>query len=252
VRTVFPFLTPEQFRRAAELLKEGRVASMAQLASIHARTATALAEKVVRARLKPYYDYLTARTTPDDFYAGFKLIRREPEPELEEDAGGPGTETPDLEGSEIPDQPMETAAAAGEDSDTEMLYWFIFPLRPPGGAGVPQIAAWETTSRSGRATYFFRLFSPEEARASGEPAQAAAALDRAVRTLNRGLVLLNFRRSPIYLPDNALEMQPLYRRYAIACRKLPAVRFLRSAFLGRALHTSPQSWQQQVEHLLGC
>jgi len=68
--------------------------------------------------------------------------------------------------------------------------------------------------------------------------------------LNRGLVLLNFRRSPIYLPDDALEMQPRYRRYAIACRKLPAVRFLRSSFLGRALHTSPQSWQKQVEHLL--
>lgn len=250
VRTVFPFLSPEQFRRAAELLKEGRVAPIAQLASIHAKTGPALAEKVVRARSKPYYDYLTNRTTPDGFYAGFMLIRKEAEPESEEDADGPSTAAPDLEGSEIPAQTMEAATAAGEDSDTEMLHWFIFPLRPQNGAGVSQIAAWETTSRIGRATYFFRLFNPEEACTLGEPARAAAALDHAVRLLNRGLVLLNFRRSPIYLPDDALEMQPRYRRYAIACRRLPAVRFLRSSFLGRALHTSPQSWQQQVEHLL--
>ena len=250
VRTIFPFLSPEQFRRAAELLKEGRVAPIAQLASIHTKTVQALAEKVVRAMSKPYYDYLTARTTPDGFYTGFKLIRNEAEPESGDDAGGPNTAAPELDGSEIPAQTMEAATAAGEDSDTEMLHWFIFPLRPENGTGVPQIAAWETTSRIGRATYFFRLFTPEKACSLGEPARAAAALDEAVRLLNRGLVLLNFRRSPIYLPDDALDMQPRYRRYAIACRKLPAVRFLRSSFLGRALHTSPQSWQQQVEHLL--
>jgi hypothetical protein len=246
VRTVFPFLSPEQFRRAAGLLKEGRVAPIAQLASIHAKTVPALAEMVVRASAKPYYDYLAARTAPNGFYAGFKLIRKEA-PESEEDAGDTA---PDLEVSGIPAQTMEAMAAAGEQSDTEMLHWFIFPLRPQNGAGVPQIAAWETTSRTGRATYFFRLFSPDEACALAEPARAAAALDNAVRVLNRGLVLLNFRRSPIYLPDDALEMQPRYRRYAIACRKLPAVRFLRSSFLGRALHTSPQSWQHEVEHLL--
>jgi hypothetical protein len=45
-------------------------------------------------------------------------------------------------------------------------------------------------------------------------------------------------------------MQPRYRRYTIACRKIPSLRRLRSSFLGRVIHTSPQAWQQQVEHLL--
>jgi hypothetical protein len=45
-------------------------------------------------------------------------------------------------------------------------------------------------------------------------------------------------------------MQPRYRRYAIACRKIPELRRLRASFLGRAIHTSPTAWQKQVEGFL--
>ena len=137
-----------------------------------------------------------------------------------------------------------------ERGEADVLHWFIFPLPSHGAAGMPQIAAWETTSRSGRATYFFRLMPAGAGPPSGDPVQRAAAIDGAIRRLNRCLLLLNFRREPIYLSDNALQMQVLYRRYAIACRKIPALRQLRSSYLGRVVHTSPQSWQQQVEHLL--
>ena len=36
----------------------------------------------------------------------------------------------------------------------------------------------------------------------------------------RGLALVNFRREPVYLPDESLEQEPRFRRYAIGCRKL--------------------------------
>ena len=121
---------------------------------------------------------------------------------------------------------------------------------PPGAADMPQVAAWEATSRSGRATYLFRLIPPGETPAPGDATRQAAAIDEAVRRLNRGLLLLNFRREPIYLSDDALQMQARYRHYAIACRKVRSLRQLRSSFLGRVIHTSPQAWQQQVEHLL--
>ena len=79
---------------------------------------------------------------------------------------------------------------------------------------------------------------------------SGATLDAAIRELNRALVLLNFRREPIYLPDDSLTLQPCYRRYAIACRKIPELRRLRASFLGRAFHTSPPAWQKQVDGLL--
>ena len=250
VRSVFPFLSPGQFRRAADLLKEGRVASIYELAAIHEKTGPALIERVVSARLKPYYDYLVSRTAPGEFYASLRIIRKEEEAETADDAEEPTIDDPDGEGEEIGESDARPDAGDQEGSDDDILYSFIFPLRPRGGSGAPQTAAWETTSKSGRATYFFRLTDPPATGAPGKSLKDAMEVDKAVRRLNRGLLLLNFRRAPIYLPDDALLMQPRYRRYAIASRKLPAVRFLRSSFLGRALHTSPEAWQGQVESLV--
>ena len=68
--------------------------------------------------------------------------------------------------------------------------------------------------------------------------------------INRAIVLLNFRREPIYLPDDSLLIQPRFRRYAIACRKLPELVRLRSSFLGRAIHASNDTWQRQFEGFL--
>ena len=63
--------------------------------------------------------------------------------------------------------------------------------------------------------------------------------------------MLNFRRRPIYLSDDELAMDPRFHRYAIAARRLPEVREVRASFLGRALHSSPEAWQTQVETILG-
>jgi hypothetical protein len=62
--------------------------------------------------------------------------------------------------------------------------------------------------------------------------------------------MMNFRREPIYLPDDSLQMKAGYRRYAIACRRIPVLRDLRASFLGRALHSSPEAWQKQVHAIL--
>ena len=58
---------------------------------------------------------------------------------------------------------------------------------------------------------------------------------------------MNFRREPVYLPDDSLERQPRFHRYAIGCRKLPDLRTLRAAFLGRAIHSSLDAWTAQVD-----
>jgi len=253
VRSVFPFLTPEQFPRVAELMKDGHVTAVAGLASIHPGTGRALSETVVNTRLKPYYELLASRAAACGPYAGFKLIRKDIGPEGEGEEEVPAeTEPPALSlGGARPDDAVTPhSGQENEGSETEVLHWFIFPLHTHGAEGMPQAAAWEATSRSGRATYFFRLIPASVEWRAGDPAEQAAAIDAAVRRLNRGLLLLNFRREPLYLSDDALQMQARYRRYAVACRKIPVLRQLRSSYLGRVLHTSPQSWQQQVERLL--
>ena len=189
---------------------------------------------------------------PGWLYAGFKLIRPEQEPA---EIPGEQADAPAGAASEPAERTIEEAAAKGateaRPDEEPILYWFFFPLAAGGGAALPaNVVAWEATSRSGRATYFFRLLPSEQAPKLRDGAKAPGLIDAAIRQLNRAIVLLNFRREPIYLPDDSLELQPRFRRDAIACRKIPELRRLRASFLGRAIHTSPQAWQREVDGLL--
>lgn len=92
----------------------------------------------------------------------------------------------------------------------------------------------EAPSTDEAATYVFSI--------EGESA-------RFIRTLCRTLAAVQFRREPLYLPLAALA-QPPHDRYAEAVRILPGLRAARTAFCGRAIHRSPESWQQELDTIL--
>jgi hypothetical protein len=208
----FPFLDPDRLERLLALMPEGRSAPVAALAAVHPKLPDAVVARGVDSRLKPYFDALRARAVPETLMAGFKFIRENEEP--------------------------EEAAAADDDSAAPpgeappLFFWFFFQLK-----AAPDIVAWEASTGSGRATYLFRI-----------PDGAAAA--PAVAALTRGLALVNFRREPVYLPGDSLEQQARYRRYAIGCRKLPDLRALRAAYIGRAIHSTLEAWTAQLDEAL--
>jgi hypothetical protein len=244
---LFPFLTPDQFRQTAEFMKEGRAAAVSQLRAIDSKIVQALLKKTVDIHLQPYFDFLEKQTGEECLFAGFKWIRPETGKEamdrepIESKAGEPQVT------ADAPDPDAEEA----ESEQEPVLHWFLFPLKTNPDIKAPaNLAAWESTSRSGRATYFFRLHSPHQNEHPPGAQEAPGALESAIQRLNRALVLLNFKREPIYLPDDSFEMQPRYRRYAIACRKIPMLKRLRTSYLGRALHTSPEAWEKQVQSIL--
>jgi hypothetical protein len=252
IRGMFPFLTPDQFQQVAELMKEGRAAPLTRLQVIHAKTEQALIANVVDSGLRPYFDALRKRVPPGMLYTGFKLIRAEAteaEGEQTEEAGVEATQAgaEGAGGTATVGAAAMTSGAKGEQREA-VLHWFFFPLANPQNPNQPSdLVAWEATSQSGRATYIFRLRPPG---GTGSAATSSASLDAALRELNRALLLLNFRRAPIYLSDDSLAIRPRYRHYAIACRKIPELRRLRAAFLGRALHTSLATWEKQIEAFL--
>jgi hypothetical protein len=243
LHTIFPFLTPDQLQATAGLLREGQSASVAKLAAINAKIPKALTANAVDKDLKPYYDDLVARNGNGMLYAGFKLIR----PEDKDKGEAPSAEAEGSEAaasSEITNSPIYQLTNSSADAAApETLYWFFFPI--PGN-----VVAWEASSRSGRATYFFRLVDPAQAAQLQDPLQAQGLIDSAVRRLNRVLGMLNFRRRPIYLSDDDLDMDPKYHRYAIAARRLPELRQVRAGFLGRAIHSSHEAWLEQVNAIL--
>jgi hypothetical protein len=249
IQSLFPFLTPDGFQQVTDIMREGRPASLAGLNSIDRRMGAVLIEKTVDAKLKPYFEILRNQFGQGDFFAGFKFIR--PETDSGETTGADEMEK-GFDAPQSASEEMEALPESSPDEEDPVLHWFLFPLKTGQDVNLPvSVVAWESTSRSGRATYFFRLLPPSLSGYSRDEGNASALIQAAVERISRGLVLLNFRREPIYLPDNSLETQPRYRRYAIACRKVPVLRQLRASFLGRALHTSPEAWLKQVEAILG-
>jgi len=251
VHALLPFLTPDQTRRVTELMKEGRAAPVSGLNAIHPKVEEALLKNAVDKALQPYFDKLKEKVTGEGYFAGFKFIRPEAGGAAPEQDAGATAETGESIPGEIARPEGEDDSAMNDEEETEpVLHWFFFPLKGGTAGTASNIVAWEAASRGGRATYFFRLLPPGDAPKLQDRAQAPAAILEAIRRLNNAIVLLNFRREPVYLPDASLETQPRFRRYAIAVRKIPSLRRLRASFLGRALHTTVEAWEKQVEAII--
>ncbi|HEX3093027.1 MAG TPA: hypothetical protein VHW72_10425 [Candidatus Angelobacter sp.] len=242
LHSAFPFLTPDQLQATAAFLREGHSASVARLTAINPKFAAGLAANAVDHDLKPYYDDLLTRTAKDTLFAGFKLIRAEDSGEGESgSAGESGTRSETEEAG-------ADASSGSDGSGPETLYWFYFATA--GRNGLANLVAWEASSQGGRATYFFRLVDSAHEAELADPARSPATLEAALRRLDRVLGMLNFRRRPIYLSDDELERDAKFHRYAIATRRIPELREVRAAFVGRAVHSSLEAWQGQVKAIL--
>jgi hypothetical protein len=73
--------------------------------------------------------------------------------------------------------------------------------------------------------------------------------DDLTKKMSRCMIDINFRREPIYLPDERLD-EPRYLKYKFALVRLPSLQILRSLFVGRVIHSSPEQWKKDVTDLL--
>ena len=101
--------------------------------------------------------------------------------------------------------------------------WILAPLKGR--------IALEATSEeeSGRATYLFK--------ASGNSEES---LISDVRTINRCMIAINFRREPVYIGED----DPKYEEYRFSIARLPQLRKLRSMFIKRVIHN--ENWEKNL------
>jgi hypothetical protein len=74
-------------------------------------------------------------------------------------------------------------------------------------------------------------------------------LENFIKNINRAMIDINFRREPIFLSEEQLD-SPKYVQYRFAISKMPSLRMLRSLFIGRVIHSSPEQWKSNVASLL--
>ncbi|OPX99301.1 MAG: hypothetical protein A4E58_00361 [Syntrophorhabdus sp. PtaB.Bin006] len=245
VRSLCPFLSPDQVLETSRLMREGRAAAFSKLSRVHPGIEQSLIANGIDRSLKPYFEVLKQKMFGSEWFAGFKMVRPETDSEAE-----PGPDEPVVDSSPAvaAERSMPVAKKSeGSEKERSILYWFFFPLRGATGGEIPNVIAWESTSLSGHATFFFKT---PTVYSSGDVHDNTTYLEYAVRQLNQALVTLNFRREPVYLSDVSLQTEARYHQYAIACRKISALRELRASYLGRAIHASVDVWQKQVEAIL--
>jgi hypothetical protein len=149
---------------------------------------------------------------------------------------------------------MAIGIKRGLSGDPEDDYvWVLAPVysadpAKPGNLVLMEAYSAGSASQS-RATYAFRIL-PRVAYAAAPVTDALhVACDAMLATLNRCMIDVDFRREPIYLPDDRL-LEPRYLRYWYAVQRLPALKTLRELFVGRVFHLSPEQWQADLDALL--
>ena len=205
-------LESDALRRVASAWRDGQAVRIEALGAIDSGFESALIHNAVDDELRPFVEALRARAHGAPF-VGFTVAR-----EMDEDDGPLSADEPPA------------------------IFWLLFPLGD-------DFVAWETASRSGRATYVFRL----SALAGSQPGVHEAGVtveDAAIHALTSALAAISFRRMPVYLSDEALQAER-FRRYLVASRRVPAVALLRRAFVGRALHGEIDAWTTQLDTLVG-
>lgn len=129
--------------------------------------------------------------------------------------------------------------------------WFLFPIYGADPLQPGNVVAMEALSGEGAsmATYFFRVMSRQSYAAGKSLEEIDQAVDRFLKTINRCLLAINFRREPIYLSDVQLN-EPRFIRYRTALQKIPAMTVLREHYIGRVIHSTIDQWKKDVIDLL--
>lgn len=213
LKELLPQADPSVIRRVARFMKEGKAAKKSDIESVSPKLWEELEKKLEVVGVKEEYDFLKSLSQQEKLSIGLKR-------------GLLG----DLTGEYV---------------------WFLIPIystnpREPGNAVVMESISGEV---SGKATYFFRIISRKEYKNFKRIENLHKEVDRFIKRINRCMLDINFRREPIYLPDEKLE-EPQYSKYKFAIQKLPSLRTLRSLFIGRIIHSSPEQWRQDVMDLL--
>lgn len=212
LKDLLPEADPALIRQAARLMKEGKAVPRYKLEEISPWLWTELERRLTPANIRPEYDFLSSIACRSKISIGVKQ---------------------------------------GLLGDLTGLYtWFLIPIYSTDHSKPGNAVAMEAVSgEGGKATYFFRLTGRKEYRQTDDIEVLHQAADTLITRLNRCMLTVNFRREPVYLPEQRLN-DPPYIKYKTAIRKIPALQELRKHFIGRVFHKTPEQWEQDVLDLL--
>jgi len=238
-------------------MKDGKAARKGDIEAISPKAWADLEKKLASAGMKDGYDFLKSLSNQEKICIGIKrglmgnlsgdyLWFLAP---IYGDPKKPGNtiameayslKPPEEKGKT---QQVPAALAAGGNAKPESFYPDLTPLTQDAAD------AEEPLDKGGRATYFFRIAGRKVYPAFKSKEELDKQVDALIKTINRCMLAINFRREPIYLAEEKLE-ESQYKKYRFAVRSIPALQTLRQLFIGRVIHSSPEQWKKDVEDLI--
>ncbi|MCG2725620.1 MAG: hypothetical protein L6420_05075 [Elusimicrobia bacterium] len=100
-----------------------------------------------------------------------------------------------------------------------------------------------------KATYFFKLASRKNYSLAKNISELDEKMNVFGQFFNRAMSAINFRRAPLFLSDEKLE-DAKYAKYRSAIAKVKELRILRDSYIGRIIHSSYESWSEDIKKLL--
>jgi len=213
IKNMFPTIDSLSLRKLAGLMKEGKTVKKEEIEAINPKIWLEMEKKIASTALNEPYLFLKELARQGKIAIGFKR-------------GLMG----DLTGEYV---------------------WFLIPIYDLKEKEYGNAIAMETVGEEGggKATYFFRIMSRKDYPSCMSLNELDGEADQVIRKINRCMLDINFRREPIYLPDDKLD-EEAYVKYRVAVRKIPSLKLLRSLYIGRVAHFSPEQWKNDVMDLL--
>lgn len=218
----------------ARLMREGVSAPVDTLHALSPAFVEAIDKQISQSRAAAPYAFFKTICNPQDICVGIKKSEKESALPAEND------QTPQKP-DELPAttrQPSELPSGLDEQgASEESSPYVIFIAASKTGSAPDRVAAVELAipEQSSAATFIYRY--------QGEWAVFG-------RKLNRAMEAVSFRREVIWLDEDALN-KPEHAHYRMAIARTEALRFLRSCFAGRVIHSSPEAWQRDILHKFG-
>lgn len=213
VKELCQSLAGQSLEDGARLLPEGIAVPLERLRQRVPGLEAAIEGKIKNSKMQETYSALGELCGGSRFAAGIKKL---PEDEFERllDALRDGLE----------EEPT--------DEQIDALRWIIWAA-VPSKDGTKAVVEFAFPGEAA-ATYIFRVSQPWES---------------FLAVLNRAMEAVDLAREVISLSEQQLEDDE-HADYQIAISRTPALKYLRSAYAGKVIHRSLESWKQGVTKLL--
>ena len=226
VKELDPALPATQVSQVAKIMPYGAAAQIGTINSIAPSFAAALEKKLYNTRAAESYQVFKELCAPSKIYVGF----RKNEVISGSDDGMPGKRADSLSLNAVSSKTGMIAPPGKEESETAQTDAIMLWLIAPSSDG--QFAAVEF-AESDSATFVYRT--------DGDFPDFA-------RQLNRALEAIDFKREVIRLSDEEL-WKPENADYFMAVKRTAALRFIRSNFCGRVIHSGAENWKRRLTEL---